>query len=67
MGRYFGDRQKDLGFPDEFGMDMCEQQQEQGAAKPNPAPLTPFCGYVTPTWFGPFLLSPLCRRERGWC
>lgn len=67
MGRFHGGDKKEMGFPDEFGIDMCNGEQHSGAAKPNPGPVTPFCGYVTPTWFGPFLLSPLSRQERGWC
>lgn len=67
MGRYFVKNQKEMGFPDEFGVDMCKGEQEQAAAQPQPGSVTPFCGYVTPTWFGPFLLSPLSRRERGCC
>lgn len=67
MGRFFAKNQQEMGFPDEFGVDMYEGKQESGAAPPNPGPPLPGCGYVTATWFGPFLLSPLSRRERGWC
>ncbi len=24
-------------------------------------------GYLTPNWFGPFLLGPIKRLGRGWC
>jgi hypothetical protein len=69
MGRFYGRNLLEMGFPDEFGVDMCQTEQEQAsaAAGPNPGPPPPFCGYVTLKWFGPFLLSPLRRRERGWC
>ena len=69
MGRFYEDSRQDIGFPDEFGVDICQGEQEQAepGAKPKPRPVTPFCGYVTLGWFGPFLLSPPRRRERGWC
>lgn len=63
MGRYAGNNRQEMGFPDEFGVDMCQEEQEQ--PQPQIGPITPFCGYVTPTWFGPFLLSPHSRRGRG--
>jgi hypothetical protein len=69
MGHFYVDSQKEMGFPDEFGQNICQTDQDQ----PQPSgelhsggPL-PYCGYVTLNWFGPFLLSPLTRRERGCC
>ena len=54
-------------FPDEFGEDIYQEGQEQPQkAAPANVPAS-FCGYLTPAWFGPFLLSPLRRRERGSC
>jgi hypothetical protein len=67
MGHFRGDSQRDMGFPDEFGEDMCQEKREQPAPSGNTGPTPPFCGYVTPSWFGPFLLSPPNRRERGFC
>ena len=67
MGHFRGDSQREMGFPDEFGEDMCQEKGEQPAPPGNPGPTPPFCGYVTPSWFGPFLLSPRNRRERGFC
>jgi hypothetical protein len=69
MGRFYGGNRQELGFPDEFGVDICQGEQEKklAAAGPNPMPPGPFCGYVSSNWFGPFLLSPPARRERGWC
>jgi hypothetical protein len=69
MGHFKQDNSRDMGFPDEFGEEMYRQEQEETqktAQKTSPS-LPPFCGYVTPGWFGPFLLAPLSRRERGFC
>jgi hypothetical protein len=57
------------GFPDEFGRDLYQDQSEPAAGRDgglSPSP-PPFWGYVTPSWFGPFLLSPRRRQVRGWC
>jgi hypothetical protein len=69
MGRFYGGKRQEMGFPDEFGVDMCQTEQDQPitAAEPNPGPPLPCCGYLTLEWFGPYLLSPLSRRERGSC
>jgi hypothetical protein len=69
MGRFYMDSQKEMGFPDEFGEDICQtgQDQPQPAGKPQSSLAAPFCGYVTLNWFGPFLLSPRTRGERGSC
>ena len=69
MGRFYADSQREMGFPDEFGEDICQgrQEQPQGTAEPQAGAVMPFCGYVTLNWFGPFLLSPRIRGERGWC
>jgi len=68
MGQYYDDAQHDITFPDEFGEDICRPE----GRRPNPAVPArlkprPFCGYVTNTWFGPFLLSPPTQRRRGLC
>ncbi len=69
MAHIDGGSPKDQGFPDEFGMDMYQDRaarlselNNENAAEP-----PPFWGYVTPSWFGPFLLSPRRRREWGLC
>lgn len=68
MGRYYGGSRQDMGFPDEFGIDLCQTVPEiTPPAAAVPKPPTPFCGYLTLEWFGPFLLSPPRRRERGSC
>jgi hypothetical protein len=69
MGRFYGGKRQEMGFPDEFGVDICPTEQEKPlpAAAPGVAPPPPGCGYVTLDWFGPFLLSPRRRRERGSC
>ncbi len=56
------------GFPDEFGRELFAEEtmpvphNEKTAHSP-----LPFWGYVTPSWFGPFLLAPSRRLGRGWC
>lgn len=69
MGRYFGNNGQEIGFPDEFGEDIYQTgpEQHQAAAPSANRSTPPFCGYVTPSWFGPFLLAPRNRGERGWC
>jgi hypothetical protein len=69
MGHFYGDNRQEMGFPDEFGEDICQEEQNkpEAAARAHPGPITPFCGYVASGWFGPFLLSPLTRKERGYC
>lgn len=56
------------GFPDEFGRDLFADGLVPGPhiEKAVFSPL-PFWGYVTPSWFGPFLLAPSRRPKRGWC
>lgn len=69
MGRYFGSSVQEMGFPDEFGEDICQTRPEQQQTPASAAgrAITPFCGYVTPSWFGPFLLGPQTRQGRGCC
>jgi hypothetical protein len=69
MGRFHGGNRPEMGFPDEFGVDLCQAEQDQKptGANQNPLPPQPFCGYIAADWFGPFLLSPPRRGERGWC
>lgn len=69
MAHIDGGSPKDQGFPDEFGMDMFQDPATR-RSDPNSDPdgePPAFWGYVTPTWFGPFLLSPRRRKEWGWC
>lgn len=69
MGRYYLDGRKDVNFPDEFGRNLCNPGEAETPEFPGwqPGSLPPFCGYVTPQWFGPFLLSPFPRKVRGRC
>ncbi|MGQ9920178.1 MAG: hypothetical protein ACUVRZ_02490 [Desulfobacca sp.] len=66
MAHIDGGSPKDQGFPDEFGLnlfhDRADQRSETSSHPAGEPP--PFWGYVTPTWFGPFLLSP--RRRQAW-
>lgn len=63
-----GGSPKDQGFPNEFGVDMYQDPaapvSDANAAYGGPPS---FWGYVTPGWFGPFLLSPRRRNDRGRC
>lgn len=65
MGRHQSDDQRDQSFPDEFGHDLLNEQIDRPAGPPLAQP--PFWGYLTRNWFGPFLLSPPGRREKGHC
>jgi hypothetical protein len=67
MGQFYQNHREALGFPDEFGEDIYQEGQRDPQEKSQMNAPTPYFGYVTTTWFGPFLLSPLNRRERGWC
>lgn len=68
MAHIDGGSPKDQGFPDEFGMDIYQDQDRLSAPHGmSAAEPPPFWGYVTPSWFGPFLLSPRRRQERGFC
>ncbi len=69
MGRFYGDNRKEMGFPDEFGEDICQSEQEQAPPGGEPEArasnaILRLCdlGVVRPL---PAL--PPRRRERGWC
>ncbi len=65
MGQHQSGNPQDQGFPDEFGQDLLA---DQAAGKDEADPKPPsFWGYLTRNWFGPFLLSPPGRREKGHC
>lgn len=68
MGYFDRNSRQGLNFPDEFGEDLYQAGLE-GSPDSAPADTSTrsMCGYLTPTWFGPFLLSPLNQRERGFC
>ena len=67
MGQFYQNHRKALGFPDEFGEDIYKEGQRYPQEKSQINVPTPYFGYVTTDWFGPFLLSGLSRRERGFC
>lgn len=60
------DDSRDYSFPDELGQDLFGDHEAAPEAGLRQQP-KPFLGYLTPTWFGPFLLGPPRRWDRGHC
>lgn len=65
MGRFYWHSREKINFPEGFEEDFPEQPQPQ--MQPDAKTIIKISGFMTSDWFGPFLLSRLSRRERGFC
>lgn len=61
------DDYRDFSFPDELGFDLFDDLAGNSDKQLVASGLKPFAGYLTANWFGPFLLAPPRRWEKGHC